>query len=122
MVHHDACPRSLTSPAGERASLPVVLSKALQKLLDARRDFSVGRSNISGMKVARDARSAAVVINAGSRRGAAVHGLAVDRMQKAGVPISSVHQVVSGAELAETLDRVIDDGHDLIVVGGGDGR
>ena len=73
------------------------------------------------MKVARDARSAAVVINAGSRRGAAVHGPAVDRMQKAGVPISSVHQVVSGAELAETLDRVVDDGHDLIVVGGGDG-
>ena len=40
------------------------------------------------MKAARDARSAAVVINAGSRRGAA-HELAVDTIRKAGVPISA---------------------------------
>jgi YegS/Rv2252/BmrU family lipid kinase len=73
------------------------------------------------MKVAREARSAAVVINAGSRRGAAARELAVDKMQKAGVPITSVHHVLSGAELAETLDRVVADGHDLVVVGGGDG-
>jgi YegS/Rv2252/BmrU family lipid kinase len=72
------------------------------------------------MKAARDARSAAVVINARSRRGAA-HELAVDTMRKAGVPISSVHHVLSGADLAGTLDRVIADGHDLVVVGGGDG-
>ena len=72
------------------------------------------------MKSARDARSAAVVINAGSRRGAA-HELALDTMRKAGVPISSVHHVLSGGDLAATLDRVIADGHDLIVVGGGDG-
>jgi diacylglycerol kinase (ATP) len=76
---------------------------------------------MSHMKVAKDARSAAVVINAGSRRGAAAHELAVDTMQRAGVPISSVHRVLSGAELAETLDRVVADGHDLVVVGGGDG-
>jgi YegS/Rv2252/BmrU family lipid kinase len=72
------------------------------------------------MKAARDARSAAVVINAGSRRGAA-YELAVDTMRKAGVPVSAVHHVLSGAELAGTLDRVLADGHDLIVVGGGDG-
>ena len=72
------------------------------------------------MKVARDVRSAAVVINAGSRRGAAPD-LAVDAMRKAGVPISSVHHVLSGADLAGTLDRVLADGHDLVVVGGGDG-
>jgi len=72
------------------------------------------------MKVARDVRSAAVVINAGSRRGAAPD-LAVDTMRKAGVPISSVHHVLSGADLAGTLDRVLADGHDLVVVGGGDG-
>ena len=47
------------------------------------------------MKAARDARSAAVVINAGSRRGAAPE-LAVDTMRKAGVPISAVHHVLSG--------------------------
>jgi YegS/Rv2252/BmrU family lipid kinase len=72
------------------------------------------------MKAARDARSAAVVINAGSRRGSA-HELAVDTMRKAGVPISAVHPVLSGADLAGTLDRVLADGHDLVVVGGGDG-
>ena len=72
------------------------------------------------MKAARDARSAAVVINAGSRR-AASHELAVDAMRKAGVPISAVHRVQLGADLAGTLDRALADGHDLIVVGGGDG-
>jgi YegS/Rv2252/BmrU family lipid kinase len=72
------------------------------------------------MKAAREARSAAVVINVGSRRGAS-HDLAVDALRKAGVPISAVHRVRSGADLAGTLDRVLADGHDLIVVGGGDG-
>jgi diacylglycerol kinase (ATP) len=72
------------------------------------------------MKLAREALSAAVVINAGSRRGAA-HELAVDTMRKAGVPVSAVHRVLSGSDLAVTLDRVIADGHDLVVVGGGDG-
>jgi diacylglycerol kinase (ATP) len=76
---------------------------------------------MSHTQMAREARSAAVVINAGSRRGAAAHELAVDLMQRACVPVSAVHRVLSGAELAETLDRVIADGHDLVVVGGGDG-
>ena len=72
------------------------------------------------MKVAREARSAAVVINAGSRRGAA-HELAVDAMRRSDVPISAVHHVRSGGELAATLDRVLAEGHDLVIVGGGDG-
>ncbi|MEE2524588.1 lipid kinase [Pseudarthrobacter sp. J75] len=72
------------------------------------------------MKTARNARSAAVVINAGSRRGAP-HQLAVDSMRKAGVPISAVHHVQSGPDLPGTLDQVLADGHDLVVVGGGDG-
>ncbi len=75
---------------------------------------------MANMKAARDARSAAVVINAGSRRGAA-NELAVDTMRQAGVPVSAVHPVHSGADLAGTLDRVLADGHDLVVVGGGDG-
>ncbi len=73
------------------------------------------------MKDVREARSAAVVINARSRRGAAAHGSLVDKMQRAGLPISTVHHVLSGAELAGTLDRVVADGHDMVVVGGGDG-
>ncbi|MEV7606273.1 lipid kinase [Paenarthrobacter sp. NPDC089322] len=73
------------------------------------------------MKAARQARSAAVVINAGSRRGAAARDLAVDTMRKAGVPVSSVYPVKSGAELADALHRAMTDGHDMVVVGGGDG-
>jgi YegS/Rv2252/BmrU family lipid kinase len=42
-------------------------------------------------------------------------------MRAAGVPVSAVHPVHSGAEMAEALDQVIADGHDLVVVGGGDG-
>ena len=57
------------------------------------------------MKAARDVRSAAVVINAGSRRGAAPD-LAVDAMRKAGVPISSVHHVLSGAEGSLAVGRL----------------
>lgn len=73
------------------------------------------------MKVAREANSAAVVINAGARLGAAAPELAVDTLQRAGLPVSSVHHVLSGAELPGILDRVVADGHDLVVVGGGDG-
>ncbi|TLM81393.1 lipid kinase [Pseudarthrobacter sp. NamE2] len=73
------------------------------------------------MKVAGEARSAAVVINTGSRRGATASHQAVQRMREAGVPVTAVHHIRSGAELPGTLDRVVADGHDLLVVGGGDG-
>ena len=73
------------------------------------------------MKVAQEAKSAAVVINAGARLGAAGPALAVDQLRSAGLPISSVHHVLSGAELAGVLDQVVAGGHDLVVVGGGDG-
>jgi YegS/Rv2252/BmrU family lipid kinase len=72
------------------------------------------------MKAARDADSAALVINAGARLGAAPE-LAVGKLQKAGLPISAVHHVRSGADLAGTLEQVVAAGHDLVVVGGGDG-
>jgi YegS/Rv2252/BmrU family lipid kinase len=42
-------------------------------------------------------------------------------MRTAGVPISAVHRVRSGADLTGALDRVLADAHDLVVVGGGDG-
>ncbi len=77
--------------------------------------------SMSFMKFVREARSAAVVINTGSRRGAAAHELATQKLRQAGLPISSVHLVLRGEELAGTLDRVLDAGHDLVVVGGGDG-
>jgi YegS/Rv2252/BmrU family lipid kinase len=73
------------------------------------------------MKSLREARSAAVVINAASRRGAAAATSAVDSLNQAGVPVSAVHPVTSGAELTGVLDRVAAERHDVVVVGGGDG-
>ncbi|WP_163167258.1 lipid kinase [Arthrobacter sp. Alg241-R88] len=73
------------------------------------------------MKLAREAYSVAVVINAGARLAAAAPEAAVDKLRRAGLTVTSVHRVLSGAELAGTLDRVVADGHDLVVVGGGDG-
>ncbi|MFF1831723.1 lipid kinase [Paenarthrobacter sp. NPDC058040] len=73
------------------------------------------------MTFARDVRSAAVVINAGSRRGAAASGPAVDLLRQAGLPVSAAHAVTSGADLGAALERVVAEGHDLVVVGGGDG-
>lgn len=73
------------------------------------------------MTFARDVRSAAFVINAGSRRGAAASGPAVDMLRQAGLPVSSTHAVTSGADLGAALERVVAERHDLVVVGGGDG-
>ncbi|MCX8455783.1 lipid kinase [Paenarthrobacter ureafaciens] len=73
------------------------------------------------MKSVREARSVAVVINAASRRGAAAATSAVDILRQAGVPVTAVHPVTSGAELTGVLDRVAAEQHDVVVVGGGDG-
>lgn len=73
------------------------------------------------MESVREARSVAVVINAASRRGAAAATSAVDFLKQAGVPVSAVHPVTSGAEVTGVLDRVAAEEHDLVVVGGGDG-
>ena len=73
------------------------------------------------MKAARDARSAALVVNAGARLAAAGPELVVGKLEQAGLPVASVYPVRSGADLAGTLDQVLAAGHDLVVVGGGDG-
>jgi len=64
---------------------------------------------------------AAVVVNAGSRRGAAAYEQAITLLAAAGVQVTTKHAVTSGAELTEAVQRAIDQGHDLVVVGGGDG-
>ncbi len=73
------------------------------------------------MKAARDAQSVAVVVNAGARLGAAAPDQAVDMLRAAGLPVTAVHRILSGTDLAGTLDRVMAENHDLVVVGGGDG-
>ena len=73
------------------------------------------------MRHAHEARSAAVVVNSGARRGALAYDEAVTQLEAEGVPVRSAHAVGSGAELVEVLDRVVADAPDLLVVGGGDG-
>lgn len=73
------------------------------------------------MKYARDATSVAVVVNTGSRRGAAAFDQVVRQLAGGGLPVSRTESVATGAELSRTLEAVIAEGHDYVVVGGGDG-
>lgn len=73
------------------------------------------------MKLTREARSIAVVINTGSRKGAAARKLVTQSLEKAQVPVSAVYTVDGGGDLGRTLELAVTDGHDLVLVGGGDG-
>lgn len=66
-------------------------------------------------------RSAALVVNVGSRRGAEGFERARAALRDAGVPVAVARAVRSGAELDAVLADVLADGPDLLVVGGGDG-
>lgn len=61
------------------------------------------------------------MVNTGARRGAGAYAQAQAELHRLDVPVAAAHAVTSGAELARRLDEVIDAGHDLVVVGGGDG-
>ena len=73
------------------------------------------------MRQAREATSVALVVNAGARSGGAAYRQAVAALHDAGVPLRERHAVTSGDELTRTLADVVAAGHDLVVVGGGDG-
>ena len=73
------------------------------------------------MRYAEDARSAAVVVNTGSRRGAAAYDEVLARLTSEGVPVRSAQAVEHGSDLPGVVGRAVGDGHDLVVVGGGDG-
>ncbi|KUM40313.1 lipid kinase [Arthrobacter sp. EpRS71] len=73
------------------------------------------------MKLTREARSIAVVINTGSRKGAAARKLVTQSLEEAQLPVSAVYTVDGGGDLGRTLELAVTDGHDLVLVGGGDG-
>ena len=73
------------------------------------------------MRQASEARKVAVVVNAASRRGAAGYERAVELLGHAGVPVATKRAVASGSELSGAVEQAVADGHDLVVVGGGDG-
>lgn len=64
---------------------------------------------------------ATVVVNAGSRGGAAAYQQAIRLLADAGVPVVTTQAVTSVDELTAAVQRAISEGHDLVVVGGGDG-
>ena len=73
------------------------------------------------MRYAEDVRSAAVVVNTGSRRGAAAYDEVLATLAAEGVPVRSARAVSHGRDLPSAVDRAVSDGHDLVIVGGGDG-
>lgn len=64
---------------------------------------------------------AALVVNVHSRSGRAACTRAAELLPKLGVPLGSVYPLDDAARLPATASAAVDDGHDLIIVGGGDG-
>jgi YegS/Rv2252/BmrU family lipid kinase len=64
---------------------------------------------------------AALVVNTGSRTGTDAYKAARDRLTDLGVPLTDTFPVTDGARLPETVHAAVEDGCDLVVLGGGDG-
>jgi YegS/Rv2252/BmrU family lipid kinase len=64
---------------------------------------------------------AAVVVNVGSRRGAEVYEQAVETLVRNGVPVGTTYAVGRGGDVRGTVRKAVEEGHDMLVVGGGDG-
>lgn len=73
------------------------------------------------MEHARDARSVAVVVNAGSRRGAEAVDRVTALLGRAGYEDVRTYPVRRGRDLPDRLDEALAGGPDLLVAGGGDG-
>ncbi len=73
------------------------------------------------MKLTREARSIAVVINTGSGKGSTAQKLVPETLAKAGLPVSAVFTVDGRCDPAQAVERAVSQGHDLVVLGGGDG-
>lgn len=63
----------------------------------------------------------ALVVNASSRTGADAYEIARDLLTDLGVPLTDCYAVRDPTRLGEVLDQVINNGCDLVIVGGGDG-
>lgn len=67
------------------------------------------------------ARRVALVVNTRSRTGSKAYTQATDTLRKLGVPITSAYPLNDPARLPETVRAAVNEGNDLVVVGGGDG-
>ena len=66
-------------------------------------------------------RRAALIVNTGSRTGKDAYQQARTRLTELGVPVVDTFPVTDGARLPETVHAAVEDGCDLVVLGGGDG-
>ncbi|MFR9730144.1 lipid kinase [Saccharopolyspora sp. MS10] len=64
---------------------------------------------------------AALIVNAHSRSGARACSRAEELLRALDVPLGAVHPLRDLSRLLEVVEGAIDSGHDLIVLGGGDG-
>lgn len=69
----------------------------------------------------REFRSAALIVNTRSRVGRTAAATALDYLTLMGVPVEAVYAIDDPARLPETVHEAVAEGHDLIVLGGGDG-
>jgi YegS/Rv2252/BmrU family lipid kinase len=67
------------------------------------------------------ARRVAIIVNTGARRGDAEFASARDGLAAAGLVVAAAVAVRKPSEFAPALRKLIDAGHDVIAVGGGDG-
>jgi YegS/Rv2252/BmrU family lipid kinase len=70
---------------------------------------------------AREARTVAVVVNAGSRRGAAALDRVTALLAAAGYDDVRAYPVLEGTDLPARIDQALAAGPDLLIAGGGDG-
>lgn len=67
------------------------------------------------------AHRAALVVNTHSRTGERAYEQAERTLRELGVPVSTCYPLNEPSRLPETVSGAVDDGHDLIILGGGDG-
>lgn len=64
---------------------------------------------------------AALIVNTRSRTGERVFFEALDRLHALGVPLGATYALRDPARLPKTVHHVLEDGNDLVILGGGDG-
>ncbi|WP_343063728.1 lipid kinase [Haloechinothrix aidingensis] len=64
---------------------------------------------------------AALIVNTHSRTGASAFTMARRKLTELGVPLESTYPLEDPARLVETVNAAVDDGSDLVILGGGDG-